>query len=143
MFLHKALSFLDSELELLRLRIQYPEQFSEPNPRQFVSDLYIIPKSEDLGILGLVEIALSLHLSGEIVGKNGKPAPLIQIARAFEQAFNTSLGKFYKKKIAIFDRKPCNHAKGLEYRIPLVMCVFFNRPSFPIFAVKTIYGNNE
>lgn len=28
-------------------------------------------------------------------------------------------------------------------RIPLVMGVFFNRPSFPIFAVKTIYGNNE
>ena len=35
------------------------------------------------------------------------------------------------------------NARQSEQRIPLVMGVFFNRPSFPIFAVKTIYGNNE
>jgi hypothetical protein len=119
-FLSKALSLIDSELELFHLRIQYPERFLQTDTQPSNSDLHIIPESKDLGILGLVEIILGLHLSGEIIGKNGKPAPLIRIARIFEQAFNVDLGRFYKKKGAIYDRKPCNHTKGLEYLAHLV-----------------------
>ena len=112
-FLQKALSFVKHELDLLLLKIQYPGQFTQP-AATFKSDLYIIPKSSDLGIIGLAEIAIGLHLSENILGADGKPAPLIRIAKAFEQSFNISFGDIYDKQEAIFNRKPRNRTKALD-----------------------------
>ena len=71
-YIHKALSLIDVELELLNLKIAHPEQFNSPVSTEFKSDLYVIPKSKDLGIIGIAEIVLGLFLQGEITGKNGK-----------------------------------------------------------------------
>ena len=86
--MHKALSLIDAELELLNLKITHPEQFSLPVFTEFKSDLYVIPKSKDLGIIGIAEIVLGLFLQGEITGKNGKPVSEACLARNFEQLFN-------------------------------------------------------
>ena len=72
LYIHKALSLIDTELELLNLKITHPEQFSLPVSTEFKSDLYVIPKSKDLGFIGIAEIVLGLFLQGEITGKNGK-----------------------------------------------------------------------
>ena len=61
--MHKALSLIDAELELLNLKITHPEQFSLPVFTEFKSDLYVIPKSKDLGIIGIAEIVLGLFSS--------------------------------------------------------------------------------
>jgi len=112
-FLQKALSFVKHELDLLLLKIQYPDQFSQPLATH-KSDLYIIPKSSNLGIIGLAEIVVGLHLSENILGADGKPAPLIRIARVFEQSFNVSFGDIYDKQEALFNRKPNNRTKALN-----------------------------
>lgn len=113
-YLQKALAFIDSELELLKLKVQYPEQFQQSNQQTFISDLYLIPKSKGLGIIGIAEIVIALLLLGEIVGKDGKPVPLVRLAHGFEQLFNFSFGSIYDKIEAIFIRKPFNLTKTLD-----------------------------
>ncbi len=112
-YLPKTLAFIDSETELLHLRIRHPEQFHKPE-QTFKSDLYIIPKSKGLGIIGFVELTVALFLLGEIYTKTGKHASLSDIAKAFELMFNFSFGCIYKKRIALFDRKPYNLTKLLD-----------------------------
>ena len=53
LYVHKALSTIDAELQLINLKINYPEQFKLSIPTAFKSDLYVIPKSKDLGIMAL------------------------------------------------------------------------------------------
>ena len=108
------LSFIDSELELLHLKIQYPGQFQQSDQPTFKSDLYLIPRSENLGIIGIAEIVASLQRLGGIVGANGKPVPLIRLANAFEYILNLEFGSIYSKVSAVFDRKPYNRTKTLD-----------------------------
>ena len=98
------LAIINVELELLSLKIKYPESFVSPSSPTFESDLYVIPKSKDLGIIGI----------GEVVGKDGKPVPLIRLAHGFEVLFNLKFGSIYDKLDAIFMRKPFNLTKTLD-----------------------------
>jgi hypothetical protein len=113
-YLQKVLSFLDGELELLRLKIQHREQFPPTHPPTFKSNLLFAFKPKGLGIIGMAEIVVSLWLLGEIIGTDGKPAPLIRIANAFEYIFDFSFGDIYDKQEAIFDRKPFNRTRALD-----------------------------
>lgn len=113
-YTQKALAIINVELELLNLKIQYPEQFKQRDQETFQSDLYILPKSKGLGIIGLVELVLGLSLLGEIYTSNGSLATLTDIAKAFEQMFNFSFGSIFKKRIALFERKTCNLTRLLD-----------------------------
>jgi hypothetical protein len=66
-YIRKALSFLHSEMELLKLKIQYPERFSLTEELSFKSELYVIPKAKGLGIIGLAELVMSIFLSKEVL----------------------------------------------------------------------------
>lgn len=121
MFICKALSYLNSELELLNLKIRYPEQFRSSHQQTFVSDLYILPKSKDLGIVALAEIVIALFFSKKVFQRNGKPAHLIQIAQAFEKMFNCSFGSIYDQQEQVFIRKPFNRTKALDFLRNLII----------------------
>ncbi|MBT9898391.1 hypothetical protein GPL09_08180 [Bacteroides thetaiotaomicron] len=114
LYIHKALSLIDAELQLLNLKINYPEEFKLSITTEFKSDLYVIPKSKDLGIIGIAEIVLALFLQGQIVGKDGKPVSEARLARGFEQLFNLNFGSIYDKVDEIFNRKPYNLTKTLD-----------------------------
>lgn len=101
-------------MELLNLKIKHPEQCNLPVLTEFKSDLYVIPKSKDLGIIGIAEIVLGLFLQGEITGKNGKPVSEASLARDFEQLFNLKFGSIYDKVSEVFTRKPYNLTKTLD-----------------------------
>ncbi len=109
------MAFVSSEQELLSLKIRYPEQFREPAGQTSVSDLYIIPKSKGLGIVALAEIVIALFLTRQVLCPDGKPARLIQIAHAFEKVFNCSFGSIYEQQEQVFNRKPFNRTKALDY----------------------------
>lgn len=121
MFLHKALAFINSELKLFNLRIEYPEQFIDANAEIFQSNLYIIPKSKDLGIVALAEIVIALFLSKKVSQRNGKPAHLNQIAVVFEKMFNCSFGSIYDQQEQVFIRKPFNRTKALDFLRNLII----------------------
>ena len=110
LYIHKALSLIGAELELLNLKTTHPEQFNSP----VSTDLYVLPKSKELGIIGIAEIVLALFLLGKIVGENGKPVPKIQLARGFEHLFNLKFGSIYDKIGEVFTRKPYNLTKTLD-----------------------------
>ena len=114
LYIHKALSLIGAELELLNLKTTHPEQFNSPVSTEFKSDLYVLPKSKELGIRGIAEIVLALFLLGKIVGENGTPVPKIQLARGFGQLFNLKFGSIYDKIGKVFTRKPYNLTKTLD-----------------------------
>ena len=95
-YLQKTLTFIDSEIALLNLKIRYPGQFHQPE-QTFKSDLYIIPKSKGLGIIGMAEIVVGLFLSGEVKDKSGKAVSLTLLAQTFEQAFNFSFWEYLRQ----------------------------------------------
>ena len=108
------LAIINVELELLSLNIKHPESFVSPISPTSESDLYVIPKSKDLGIIGIAEIVIGLSFLGEVVGKDGKPVPLVRLAHGFEVLFNLKFGSIYDKLDAIFMRKPFNLTKTLD-----------------------------
>lgn len=112
-YCQKAIATIDSELALLEKRFTHPERFTKE--QIFKSDLYIIPKSKGLGIVGLSEIVESLHLSQKILNNEGKPASKSQIADKFELMFNISFGDISDKTSEIYKRKPFNRTKTLDF----------------------------
>lgn len=115
------MSFIGSELELLHLRIRHPEQFPQSDQQVFKSDLHIVPKSKDLGIVGLAEIVVALFFSKKIFQRNGKPAHLNQIAQVFEKMFNCNFGSIYDQQEQVFIRKPFNRTKALDFLRNLII----------------------
>lgn len=83
--------------------------------------MYIIPKSKDLGIVALAEIVVALFLSKKVVQRNGKPAHLNQIADIFQKMFNCSFGSIYDQQEKVFDRKPFNRTKALDFLKNLII----------------------
>ena len=106
---------------MIRLRIEHPEQFKRPELLSFKSELYIIPKSKDLGIIALAEIVIALFFSKKIFQQNGEPAHMNQIAAVFEQMFNCKFGSIYDQQEKIFDRKPFNRTKALDFLSSLII----------------------
>ena len=115
------MAVVNSELELLNLKIRYPEQFYQSERPTFESELYILPKSKDLGIVALGEIVVALFLSKKVFQRNGKPAFLNQIADSFEKVFNCRFGTIYDQQEKVFDRKPFNRTKALDFLRNLII----------------------
>ncbi|MBD8387670.1 hypothetical protein [Dysgonomonas sp. BGC7] len=111
--MQKAIAIIDSELVLLETRFTHPERFVKE--QTFKSDLYIIPKSKDLGIIALAEIVESLYLSQKILNNEGKPASKSLIGDKFELIFNVSFGDISDKTCEIYKRKPFNRTKALDF----------------------------
>ena len=105
----------------MHLKIQYPKQFQQSEQPTFESELYIIPKSRDLGIVALAEIVLALFFSKRVFQRNGKPAHLNQIAVVFEKMFNCSFGSIYDQQEQVFIRKPFNRTKALDFLRNLII----------------------
>lgn len=120
-FINDAIDFIDSEIQLLKLFIEHPEQFHQSSQPTFQSDLYILPKSKDLGIVALGEIVIALFFSKKVFQRNGQPAHLNQIADAFEKIFNCSFGSIYDQQEKVFERKPFNRTKALDFLRNLII----------------------
>ena len=112
-------SFIKAELELLQFRLYHPKQFSNCNPQTFKSNLHLTING--LGVIGMAEIVIALYLSGEIIGTDGKPIPLIQLANTFESMFNFNFGSIYDKQDAIFNRKSYNVTKALDFLRTIIL----------------------
>ncbi|MDR1054337.1 MAG: hypothetical protein LBL90_00530 [Prevotellaceae bacterium] len=112
-YICKALSFLNSELELLWLKIQYPEQFSPAHLQIRKSNLFC-PKTENVVDYWHIRNCCRLALLGRNNWHGRKTHPAYQYCRAFEPTFNLDFGDIYDKQEATFDRKPFNRTKALD-----------------------------
>jgi len=74
-----------------------------------------------LGIVALAEIVIALFLTKKVFQRNGKPAHLNQIADAFQKIFNCNFGSIYDQQEKVFDRKPFNRTKALDFLRNLII----------------------
>ena len=114
-YCQKAIWYLESEIELLKLSSQQTNHTLK-TPQPYKSKVYFIPKSkEGLGIDSMGEFATALELSQQFVSEQGQPVPFIHIAQTLEIAFNFQFGNAYKSKARVFNRKPYNLTKAFDY----------------------------
>ncbi|WP_077153961.1 MULTISPECIES: hypothetical protein [Bacteroides] len=112
--MQKALAIINAELELLNFKITHPESFSSEAPLTFESPLSVIPKFQNLGIMGMTEILSALMLLGGITDNAGKKPAIIAFSEVFEQAFGFSFNGIYDRQSELFKRKPYNLTKTLD-----------------------------
>lgn len=74
-----------------------------------------------MGIIALAEIVVALFFSRKVFQQNGNPAHLNQIAEAFQKMFNCNFGSIYDQQEKIFDRKPFNRTRALDFLTNLII----------------------
>lgn len=111
LFSQKALAIINSELELLNLRIQNPNQFPKPQNNLPASPLYL---TDETYLIEIMEMVSGLFLSKRVVTHNGTESPLTEIGRAFEHLFNIKLGDIHKKHESVIKRKPSKITEFLD-----------------------------
>ncbi len=99
----EAIGLLNTEIRLIEWRIKYPEQFSNSFKETILSPLYLADKTT---LINIMEMVSGLFLSKDIVYQNGKPAYLVDLAKAFEWLFNIKIGDCHQKHEDVIKRKP-------------------------------------
>lgn len=110
-FLQRTLAIINSELELLNLKIQYPAPFQNRKNNFVSSPLYL---TDETYLIGIMEMVSGLFLSKRVVTHNGTKSPLTEIGRAFEYLFNIKLGDIHKKHESVIKRKPSKVTEFLD-----------------------------
>lgn len=111
LFLQKTLAIINSELELLNLKIQYPSPFQNRRNNHPLSPLYL---TDETYLIEVMEMVSGLFLSKRVVTHNGTESPLTEIGRAFEHLFNIKLGDIHKKHENVICRKANKRTEFLD-----------------------------
>lgn len=111
LFLQKTLAIINSELELLNLKIQYPNPFQNRKNGSLLSPLYL---TDETYLIEIMELVSGIFLSGRVVTHNGTKSPLTEIGRAFEYLFNIKLGDIHKKHENVICRKANKRTEFLD-----------------------------
>lgn len=111
LFLQKALATITAEMELLNLKIQYPNQFQNRINSFQPSPLYL---TDNTNLVEIMELVSGLFLSQRVVTHAGTESPLTEIGRAFEYLFNIKLGDVHKKHESVIKRKPSKVTEFLD-----------------------------
>ena len=110
-FLQKTLAIINSELELLNLKIQYPIPFQNRKNSNPSSPLYLTDKTY---LVEIMELVSGMFLSKRVVTHNGTEAPLTEIGRAFEYLFNIKFGDIHKKHESVICRQSNKRIEFLD-----------------------------
>ena len=110
-FLQKTLAIINSELELLNLKIQYPTPFQNRKNGNPQSPLYL---TDETNLVEIMELVSGLFLSKRITNHAGKEAPLTEIGRAFEHLFNIKFGDIHKKHESVICRQANKRIEFLD-----------------------------
>ncbi len=107
----KTLAIINSELELLNLKIQYPTLFQNRKNSIPPSPLYL---TDETYLVEVMELVSGIFLSNRVVTHNGTKSPLTEIGRAFEYLFNIKLGDIHKKHENVICRKANKRTEFLD-----------------------------
>lgn len=111
LFLKKTLAIINSELELLNLKIQYPIPFQNRKNNFSPSQLYL---TDETYLIEIMELVSGLFLSKRVVTHTGTESPLTEIGKAFEYLFNIKLGDIHKKHESVIKRKSSKVTEFLD-----------------------------
>ena len=105
------MAIINSELELLNLKIQYPAPFQNKKNSTPQSPLYL---TDETNLVEIMELVSGLSLSQRIVTRTGTEAPLTEIGRAFEHLFNIKFGDIHKKHESVICRQANKRIEFLD-----------------------------
>lgn len=105
------MAIINSELELLNLKIQYPTPFQNRKNGNPPSPLYL---TDETYLVEIMEMVSGLFLSKRVISHSGKESPLTEIGRAFEQLFNIKLGDIHKKHESVICRQANKRTEFLD-----------------------------
>lgn len=105
------MAIINSELELLNLKIQYPTPFQIRKNGNPQSSLYL---TDETYLVEIMEMVSGLFLSKRVISHSGKESPLTEIGRAFEQLFNIKLGDIHKKHESVICRQANKRTEFLD-----------------------------
>lgn len=111
LLIDEAIELIKTEIRILNLRIQYPEQFQKHKKTRPFSTFYL---TDETTLINIMELVSGLFLSKRIIYKNGTPVPLSVITKSFEELFNIKLGDCYKKHESVISRKPIKLTEFLD-----------------------------
>lgn len=111
LFLQKTLAIINSELELLNLKIQYPIPFQNRKNSNPFSPLYL---TDETNLVEIMELVSGLFLSKRVVTHSGKEVPLTEIGRTFEHLFNIKFGDIHKKHESVICRQANKRIEFLD-----------------------------
>lgn len=105
-FIGKALSLLDAEIEMVKELFRYgniiPELKSE-----IIKDAenkYVVMLTWNGTDNDLIELVAALMAAGTISSRNGDKLTVISVIRAFEDMFHLKINALYTKRGKVFDR---------------------------------------
>ena len=105
-FISKALSLLNAEIEMVKELFRYGNIISELKSE-------IIKDAENKSVVmltwngtdsDLIELVAALMAAGAISSKNGDKLTVISVIRAFEDMFHLKINALYTKRGKVFDR---------------------------------------
>ncbi len=105
-FIGKALSLLDAEIEMVKELFRYGNIIPELKPE-------IIKDAENKSVVmltwngtdnDLIELVAALMAAGTISSRNGDKLTVISVIRAFEDMFHLKINALYTKRGKVFDR---------------------------------------
>lgn len=105
------MAIINAELELLKLKIQYPNPFQNRKNNLSPSPLYL---TDETYLVEIMELVSGLFLSKRVITHNGTESPLSEIGKAFEYLFNIKLGDIHKKHESVIKRKPSKRTEFLD-----------------------------
>lgn len=111
LFLQKVWAIINAELELFKLKIQYPNLFQNRKNNLSLSPLYL---TDETYLVEIMELVSGLFLSKRVITHNGTESPLTEISRAFEYLFNIKLGDIHKKHENVICRKANKRTEFLD-----------------------------
>lgn len=105
-FIGKALSLLDAEIEMVKELFRYgniiPELKSEI--RKDAENKSVVMLTWNGTDSDLIELVAALMAAGAISSRNGDKLTVISVIRAFEDMFHLKINALYTKRGKVFDR---------------------------------------
>ena len=105
-FIGKALSLLDTEIEMVKELFKYGNIIPElkPDIMKGTKDKSVVMLTWNGTDSDLIELVAALMAAGAISSRNGDKLTVISVIRAFEDMFHLKINALYTKRGKVFDR---------------------------------------
>lgn len=105
-FIGKALSLLDTEIEMVKELFKYGNIIPELKPEimKGTKDKPVVMLTWNGTDSDLIELVAALMAAGAISSRNGDKLTVISVIRAFEDIFHLKINALYTKRGKVFDR---------------------------------------
>ena len=105
-FIGKALSLLDTEIEMVKELFRYGNIIPELKPEimKGTKDKSVVMLTWNGTDSDLIELVAALMAAGAISSRNGDKLTVISVIRAFEDMFHLKINALYTKRGKVFDR---------------------------------------